>query len=86
MDFIIYKRTFKNMTHRQLNSKLKRLTNEKNQDSKKTIEDLLQLMELKASMGTFQSFNPKDFGADYNLVPIPKDETLEANYWFGVPS
>lgn len=46
-----------------------------------TIEDLLTLMEIKGKQGTFQSFNPRDFGADYDIVSIPKDGTPEADFW-----
>ena len=39
-------------------------------------------MERKGNMGSFQSFNPRDFGADYDIVPVPKDNTPEAEFWF----
>ena len=47
-----------------------------------TIDDVLTLMEVKGQMGVFQSFNPRDFGADYDIVPVPKDNTPEAEFWF----
>lgn len=47
-----------------------------------TIDDVLTLMEVKGKMGIFQSFNPKDFGADYDFIPIPEDNTPEAEFWF----
>lgn len=47
-----------------------------------TIDDVLTLMEVKGQMGAFQSFNPRDFGADYDIVPVPKDNTPEAEFWF----
>lgn len=46
-----------------------------------TIDDVLKLMEIKAQMGVFQTFNPRDFGADYDFTPIPKDNTPEADFW-----
>lgn len=48
-----------------------------------TIDDFLKFMELKAQTGIFQSFDPRDFGADYDIVPIPRDNTSEYEYWFG---
>lgn len=48
-----------------------------------TIEEFLKFMELKAKMGIFQSFDPRDFGADYDIVSIPLDNTPEYEYWFG---
>ena len=48
-----------------------------------TLDELFQFMLIKGKMGTFQSFDPKDFGANYDLVPIPRDGTPEAEYWFG---
>lgn len=47
-----------------------------------TIDDVLTLMEVKGKMGVFQSFNPRDLEADYDIVPIPKDNTPEAEFWF----
>lgn len=46
-----------------------------------TIDDVLTLMEIKASTGAFQTFDPRDFGADYDFVPVPLDGTPEADYW-----
>lgn len=46
-----------------------------------TIDEFLKFMELKANTGIFQSFDPRDFGADYDIVPIPKDGTPEAEFW-----
>jgi hypothetical protein len=46
-----------------------------------TIDDVLKLMEIKARQLVFQSFNPRDFGADYDIVSIPKDNTPEADFW-----
>ena len=46
-----------------------------------TLDDLLRLMEIKGMMGCFQNFDPRDFGADYDIVPIPLDGTPEADYW-----
>lgn len=46
-----------------------------------TINDVLTLMEIKGKQGTFQSFDPRDFGADYDIVSIPKDGTPEADFW-----
>lgn len=45
------------------------------------LEDLFKFMEIKGKMGIFQSFNPRDFGADYDIVSVPKDNTPEADYW-----
>ena len=47
----------------------------------KTLNDLLELMTLKSKLKSFQSFDPRDFGADYDIIPIPKDNTKEATYW-----
>lgn len=47
-----------------------------------TIDDVLTLMEVKGQMGVFQSFDPRDFGADYDIVPVPQDNTPEAEFWF----
>ena len=48
-----------------------------------TIDDFLRFMEIKSQMGIFQSFDPKEFGGDYEIVSIPKDGTPEAEFWFG---
>lgn len=45
------------------------------------LEELFTFMEIKGKMGIFQSFNPRDFGADYDIVSVPKDNTSEADYW-----
>ena len=46
-----------------------------------SLDDLFCLMELKGAMGCFQDLDPRDFGADYDIVPIPIDGTPEADYW-----
>lgn len=51
------------------------------ESSSATIFDVLKLMEIKSKQLVFQSFNPKDFGADYDIVSIPKDNTPEADFW-----
>lgn len=48
-----------------------------------TLEDLFEMMAIKGRMGIFQSFDPKEFGADYDIVPVPRDGTDEAEFWFG---
>lgn len=78
------------MTQRQFNTAYKRAIEKnelekmkKQQPGRKTsIDKLLKLMEVKGQMGAFQSFNPRDFGADYDIVPVPKDNTTEAEFWF----
>lgn len=47
-----------------------------------TLDDVFQLMAIKAKFGHFQSLNPRDFGADYDMVPIPREDTKEASFWF----
>ena len=51
------------------------------ESSTATIFDVLKLMEIKSKQLVFQSFDPKDFGADYDIVSIPKDNTPEADFW-----
>lgn len=51
-----------------------------------SINDLLKFMELMSQTGVFQSFDPRDFGADYDIVPIPKDGTPEAKFWLNEQS
>lgn len=48
-----------------------------------SLTDCLTLMEAKAWMGAFQDFDPREFGADYDIVPIPEDGTPEAEFWLG---
>lgn len=48
-----------------------------------TIEDVLVLMEIKSKSGAFSCINPRDLGADYDLVPIPNDDDP---YWFNPES
>ena len=67
-----------------MSRKYQRLIKKWNKDhnSKRTLDDVFQLMLIKGRMGAFQSFDPKDFGADYDQVPLPKDGTDEAEFWF----
>ena len=32
-------------------------------------------------MGVFQSFDPREFGADYDIVNIPRDTDENAAFW-----
>lgn len=48
-----------------------------------SLDDFFTLMETKAWMGVFQDFNPREFGADYDIVSIPEDGTPEAEFWLG---
>lgn len=62
--------------------KLKRLNSKRFETKGMTLEELFTLMEVKGQMGVFQSFNPRDFGADYDIVPVPRDNTPGAEFWF----
>lgn len=46
-----------------------------------TLDELLQFMLIKGKMGVFQSFDPREFGADYDIVDIPKDTDKDAAFW-----
>lgn len=46
-----------------------------------TLDELLQLMLIKGKMGVFQSFDPREFGADYDIVNIPRDTDENAAFW-----
>lgn len=46
-----------------------------------TLDELLQLMLIKGKMGVFQSFDPREFGADYDIVNIPRDTDKDAAFW-----
>lgn len=76
-----YKRRLEEQKNQRLIEKWK-----KDHPGELTLDDVLQLMLIKGRMGVFQSFNPRDFGADYDVVNIPKDGTPEADYWLGSES
>lgn len=45
------------------------------------LKDLLNLMLIKGRMGCFQDIDPRELGANYDLIPIPADNTEESRYW-----
>ena len=80
-----HKRLNKIQLQKQLENIKKRIKPSKSRwvSTTSTIFDVLKLMEIKSQMGVFQSFDPKDFGADYDIVPIPKDNSNDAEFWLG---
>lgn len=41
----------------------------------------IKMLDTAAKSRVFQSVNPKDFNANYELVEIPKDDSIENKFW-----